>query len=703
MNESLVISRQLSVVSRRLLVLDSSRCAVLALAMVLGAGAHAAADSRLLDAMPNDAVAVLAVDFPQRALPPSLLEPLLNALAPTKQAAQKVLAAVKRMPGGFAIGMVPPSTDDRPPVVIAAMDLSKPGIEFDAWLENQVMPSLEAMAGTPVAGAFRLEEGKDAGRIIRVADNKPVFSVLVKGKIAFASNKPPLVLQWRRGEYPKKRWTGLPGMRRMIKHLGAGPAMRLLFNPKPLHRYLPQKPKPNSDEALLLKVLSPQDVEAAALDLNWTRRGLTVRMAIALAEECKGIAAVLDRPPSEARCLGIFPDDFQMLGRIGWTNASGLFDGLYELTDQFDKTISAEYREELAEFRKEASVYWDTDLLGNLVHEVAFGLRVDFTRRNPIGWAAIFPLRDEQTFSRQLEALIAHYELTFKDEDVESPRVRTAVGTAPISMAVTSGLLILADGPDTIVDIAKRTGRKTQGRPAGKTLARCYEALGEKNQLAFVLDIEKLRHNVPFLPAAVGPALAPLFAEGAVGTAMTLEDRVARVDLRWDLVSSGAARQDLTTPAPGGDEAMATLVNILAKSFVAARQQSKRIVSMANMRAIGQSFHMYASQHKGEFPESLEALLRAMPDSVALEVFTSPHDGTGPTSIDEVETKSYLIYRPGLSQSSVPLEIILAERNVVDGRGANFLFVDGHVEFIAEPRAQELIDLIEAGADEIRR
>lgn len=671
--------------------------------MILCAGGHAIGNDRLLDAMPNDAAGVLVVDFPQRALPPSLLEPLLKVLAPSEDAARKTLEAVKRMPGGFVVGVIPPPTDDRPPIVVVAMDLSKPGIEFDAWLEKQVMPALEALAGSEVAGAFRLEKGKDAARIIRLADDKPVFSIQVKGKIAFGTNKPPLVLQWRRGDYPKKPWAGLPGMRRLIKQLGKDSAMRLLFNPQPLHRYLPKKPKPNSEEEMLLKAMSPTDVEAAALDLDWTRRGLTIRVAVALAEQCKGIAAALDRPPNAARCLGLFPDDFQMLGRVGWTSAGGLFDGLYQLTDQFDETISAEYREEIAEFRKETSVNWDTDLLGNLVHEVAFGLRVDFTRRNPIGWAAVLPLRDEKAFSRQFEALIAHFDLTFKDEDVESPRVRTAVGTTPVSVAVTHGLLILADGPDTIVDIAKRSAMKAEAKPAGETLRRCYEALGENNQLAVMLDIEKLRRNAPFLPAAVGPALAPLLAEGAVGVAMTLEDRVARIDLRWDLAGSGATRQDLTTPTPGGDEAMATIVGTLTQSFLAARRQARSYVSAANMRTIGMALRVYADQHKGEFPESLAALLRAMPDSVSLESLTSPYDGIGPKSIDEVETKACVIYRPGLTVRSDPAEVIMVERRTDRVSGAHFLFVDGHVEFIAVPRAQELIDLIEAGAAEIRR
>ncbi len=60
-----------------------------------------------------------------------------------------------------------------------------------------------------------------------------------------------------------------------------------------------------------------------------------------------------------------------------------------------------------------------------------------------------------------------------------------------------------------------------------------------------------------------------------------------------------------------------------------------------------------------------------------------------------------LIFRPGLTTKSDPREILLAEREVTDSRGANFLFVDGHVEFIKEPRASELLEGSAMGRDVI--
>ncbi|MBK8269101.1 MAG: hypothetical protein IPK83_12660 [Planctomycetes bacterium] len=61
------------------------------------------------------------------------------------------------------------------------------------------------------------------------------------------------------------------------------------------------------------------------------------------------------------------------------------------------------------------------------------------------------------------------------------------------------------------------------------------------------------------------------------------------------------------------------------------------------------------------------------------------------------------MYRPGLNHNSPPDEIVLAEKAIFAGNGANFLFVDGHVEFIAEPRASEIIEQIKSGAESVKR
>ena len=494
----------------------------------------------------------------------------------------------------------------------------------------------------------------------------------------------------------------MPGVRRMIKRLPKSASVRVFVNPVPLLERL-EKPSPNSPGEIALKILAPEDVQAGVIDLSWERDALSVRATIALADDCQGIARILARPTNSARVFGVFPEDFAALGRIGWGSASGLIDGAYAISDRFDETISAEYREELAEFRKETGVDWDTGILGNLVGELAFGVRVDFTRKNPIGWAVVSPLADAAAFREQVETLIEHFELTLTETEHEGVTVRTAVGTVPFSFAVGHGLLIIADGAETVADVVNQSAKGKKAEPAGANLRACYAALGDPNHLAVMLDIERLRQQVPILPMAVGPKFAPLFAQGSVGLAMTVEDQVARVDFRWTLRSAGARERKHQQSAMAdleGSDVMVTLATALAKSIARARLLSKRTVSMHNMQGIGQALYLYADKHKGAFPEGLDALLRA--DTLSLKALTSPYTGRGPESIDEVDRKSYLVYRPGLTTASHPMEVLLAEREVHEG-GASFLFVDGHVEFILEPRASELLELMAEGAEEIRR
>ncbi len=112
--------------------------------------------------------------------------------------------------------------------------------------------------------------------------------------------------------------------------------------------------------------------------------------------------------------------------------------------------------------------------------------------------------------------------------------------------------------------------------------------------------------------------------------------------------------------------------------------------------------YVYAEKHDGAFPDSLSDLLRAVPDAISLDQLVSPYDGQGPRSISDVDQSCYILYRPHLSTKSAPTEVIMAEREA-QRDGANFMFVDGHVELIQEPRASELIQLIRDGAEQVRK
>jgi prepilin-type processing-associated H-X9-DG protein len=686
---------------------------VLAAAFALQARSFLAAE-KLTDLIPDDAVATLYVERPQRALPPKLLEPFSEAITDNKEQAALFVEVIKRVPGPMLIGLFAPEKDESDFFIV--MGFNGPDVDLDALMEKSFLPFVEMTLRSEGSPPLKIEKGKIDTRIIG-SGKEPIFAYAVKGQIAFGSTKIQLPARWSQGEWPQRRWVEEPGVRRLIGGLPREFSARVFFNPLPLIKRL-GKPAPNSFDELAMKIFAPEDIQGVALDLTWSAEVLSVRVAAALADECRGFVSMLARPTTPARVLGVFPEDFVALGRIGWGSAADLVEGAYAISDRFDKSISAEYREELAEFKKETGVDWDKGILGNLAGELAFGVRVDFTRKNPIGWAVVFPLGDEAGFREQFDKLIAHFDLQFDDTEKDGVLVRktrVAKGGAfpgvqlpPVAtilsdgfhLAIEHGLLITGSDAEIVVDVVKQAATGKTAQPAGANLRACYAALGDPNQMAVMLDIEQLRNKAPIVPVAAGPLMGPLLMQGFAGVSMTVHERIARLDLLWSMRSTPGKRQEdktaASTPADA-EYALATLIKTVGASLAQARKQAQQTLSEATMRNMGQALQMYAQEHKGAFPGDLEELLRGAPEVLTLRQFTSPYNGKGPKSIDEVNRKAYVVYRPGLTPTSPGGEVILAERDSHDG-GAVFLFVDGHVEFVPEPRATELMKTITGGS-----
>jgi prepilin-type processing-associated H-X9-DG protein len=666
----------------------------------------------LIDLIPDDAVVMLQIERPQRVLPPKLIEPFFGALADNKTTAAAWVEAVKRIPGPLVIGFFAPPPDKDLSDFFIFMGLTGPGVDAHDLIEKSFLPAVQATARDESGLTLKFRKDGEIGRLLDPND-VPVFAYAVKGKVAFGSTKVQLTSRWLHGDWPKSRWVAEPGVRRMVGRLPKEFSARVLVNPVPLVAQL-RKPAPNSLEELAMKVFAPADFQAAAVDLTWGMEIISLRATVALADECHGLVRVLARPTTPARVLGVFPEDFVAVGRIGWNSAADLVDGIYAVTDEFDETISAEYREELAEFKKETGVDWDQGIIGNLVGELAFGVRLDFTRKNPIGWSVVFPLGDEAGFREQFDKLTAYFDLQFEDTEKDGVVVRktkVAKGEPPrdvqlppaasflsegFYLALDHGLLITGSNAEIVADVAKQAAAGKQPLPAAPNLRACYTVLGDPNHMALMLDIEQLKNKAPFVPLAAGPLMGPLLTRGFVGLSASVHEHVAKVDFLWSLRNAAGKQPEAKTSAPAPidtDEAIASLIKTMGASIANARRQAQQTLAAATMRNIGQALQLYAQEHKGAFPESLEALLRAQPDLLSPKTLTSPYSGKGPKSLDEVKAKSWFVYRAGLNATSKADEVVLGEREVHDG-GANFLFVDGHVEFIPEPRATELLKVI---------
>lgn len=126
---------------------------------------------------------------------------------------------------------------------------------------------------------------------------------------------------------------------------------------------------------------------------------------------------------------------------------------------------------------------------------------------------------------------------------------------------------------------------------------------------------------------------------------------------------------------------IALLISILLPSLSRARELAKRAVSASNLRAIGQGLHIYANDHGGKFPESLETLIEQ--GMITRETLNSPRDEEGRVSYT---------YIAGQSETNDPRNVIAHER-VMGDEGTNVLFLDGHVEWLPPERfVQALVE-----------
>jgi prepilin-type processing-associated H-X9-DG protein len=116
----------------------------------------------------------------------------------------------------------------------------------------------------------------------------------------------------------------------------------------------------------------------------------------------------------------------------------------------------------------------------------------------------------------------------------------------------------------------------------------------------------------------------------------------------------------------------AAMTTVLLPSLARAREITKRAVSAANLRGVGQGCHIYANDHQGRFPKSLDELVTD--GTVTAKQLHSPRD-PGPEDV-----ASY-VYIAGQTTQSDPRNVLAYER-VQGNEGSNALFIDGHVQWM---------------------
>ncbi|MHC4091518.1 MAG: hypothetical protein ACYSVY_14810 [Planctomycetota bacterium] len=380
----------------------------------------------------------------------------------------------------------------------------------------------------------------------------------------------------------------------------------------------------------------------------------------------------------------LLPADYLVAVAGAMTSGSELAETVCDVMERIDPDIVDEYHAELAEVTREFGFDPQHDFLGNMVDEWAIGLTID-DEYEPRG-VIVVKLADSDLFVAHLRNLITAYRLPVDTHVHRETEIicRADEGTPRVCLALLDNYLMVSNAAEAIAELVDT-------RTDGKTLATAH-APGSSAKL-----LSGPAAQVGYINVARLAQLALAEEDGYPDEAelLAFAQRVAKSDAR--IAVALTARPKLLRARFVLNESMTGvargfLTQSIAASMAQARDQSKRAVSMGNIRSIVFSCQIHANAHKGAWPESLGQL--AADGSVSLQHLASPYDATGPTSIEDADRLAFYVYRPGLTKDTIKdpsALVVVAESEIHRGQGAAFGFADGHVEWIVEPRAGELL------------
>jgi prepilin-type processing-associated H-X9-DG protein len=159
------------------------------------------------------------------------------------------------------------------------------------------------------------------------------------------------------------------------------------------------------------------------------------------------------------------------------------------------------------------------------------------------------------------------------------------------------------------------------------------------------------------------------------------------------------------------------MMSIMMPSLGRARQAAQRVKCQSNLRQIGQGIQMYANEHNGQYPDTIDKLITLedlMPEAfVCPSTNDTPATGSTPqaqaTNLTAGRHLSYVYVGKGMSTPSgvgaANVTTAFVASTVVayeplgnhTNQGSNVLFADGHVAFVPAPQAKQIIADVQAG------
>jgi len=170
-------------------------------------------------------------------------------------------------------------------------------------------------------------------------------------------------------------------------------------------------------------------------------------------------------------------------------------------------------------------------------------------------------------------------------------------------------------------------------------------------------------------------------ASGKTLIAISLPLSIIALVVAWSRPqATPAATESAPQPAPTA----ALLAPQESPAMARAREKSTQIRCAANLRAIGQALHIYANDNSDRLPPDLTLL-----DSLGL---VRPEQLQSPLDKNESNACDYL-YVPEMRLGGGRRNWLVAwgDPRYTDGKGASILYLDGHVEYVEEPKLSEIM------------
>lgn len=417
---------------------------------------------------------------------------------------------------------------------------------------------------------------------------------------------------------------------------------------------------------------------AALIGSGPLQPGGSLRLAFGVSEISLGLTRLLASAPSDITLARAFPQDVTYILQGSYKRASDVVDDLMAFAGAIDQEIVDEYLLERADFRRDIGLDPHSEILANLTEGWAFGGRVERDRlAEPL---LVLHLGSLEKFKAHLHTLRVMFQLESATSHYRGVAISQAERSlGPLFYAVVDDLLLVTKEElaihrsiDAILDGTGldrfegfRAVRGGVGQRASKFL---YFNLADLISGALESGVE--------MPV---PGLEEIAKLGTtVGAAIVPHNRMIALDV---------------FSTDGGSEAFSsTMLASITASLEQARYQSAKLNSASNVKVMLIACKIYANDHKNQWPASLKILVAD--GSITPKTLSSPYQDRLPQT-----SGTFYLYRRIEDAAAVKdhsQEVVISEPQI-HGGGAVFGFSDGHAEWVASPRADELLAIMRSG------